>query len=268
MSYTNLPDQYYKGFLPNDTLKVKARISGYQILKNKMDPPHFILDIQKNGLIKSHQWQPPAFKNQIKQLFGNHISIIDIWPQTVKFNVKAVHQKKVPVVPDVDLSFKPGFAPKSKALIEPANVWVYGKQDILDTLQFVTTRHYDIKNIGKNVSKKLTIKKIDGLKYNKEVVLYKMPVSEIVENRIMLPVVVSGKPANVNLLLFPDKIKLKYKFFKNDFEAIDTNAFRLKVQYDLSKKHWKVKLDKHPKDIFEVQIIPNQVNYLIKQSND
>ncbi len=266
--YKNLPKKYYKGFLPNDTLYVKARLTGYRILKNKIAPPVFYLDVQNNDLINEQQWTPFTYKNQISELLGGDNRIVTITPELIHFDIRAVDKKKLPVVADVDLSFKPGFAPVKQAELKPDSVWAYGSSRVLDSLTQVTTRHYDINNIGKNVSKRLTIKKINGVKFNVNEVAYNLPVSEIIEGQTQVKLYVKKLPSGLNIILLPETVTVKYKYFKSDLDQINLNSLKVSVFYKPQKKYWKIVLDRPVNGIFDVQFIPEKVSYLIKQTHD
>lgn len=266
--YTNLPTSYYKGFLPNDTLNVKVKMTGYQILKNKLLKPHLLLDVQKYNIVKHKQWHPDDFLNQINNLIGNNNQIINISPRTVSFNLTSVHKKQVPVIADVSLKFRPGFGPKSKPQLQPDSVWIFGDQPIIDTIKFVKTRHYDINNIDKNVNKSLVIKTKEGVKFNVSNIKYQLPVSEIVEDEVRLPIQIKGKPEGVRLLLFPEKIKLKYKFFKENVNLVNMDHVKAVVDYKPDQKTWKVSLNHKPPGIFDLQLLPGEITYLIQKTND
>jgi len=263
--YSNLPPRYYKGFLPNDTLQITVQMSGYQLLKNKISKHQFYLDVQKNKLINTESWVPKKFHNQISNLFGSQIKILNISPESLSFKMKSVNKKHLPVRPDIELTYLPGFKNKRHPKIKPDSIWVYGENEILDTLHFVKTRHYVISNIKNNINKTLMLKKIDGLKFNKNKVQLIIPVSEIVEKTISLPVDIKGAPKAETILLFPKKIKLNFKYFKNEYKNFNTNDFRVEVFYNPKKKLWFPKLSKKPSYAFGFVFQPDTITYLIKQ---
>jgi len=263
--YTNLPSQYYKGFLPNDTLQISLKTTGYQILKHKVIPSKLELDIQKYRLIDTQSWQPEKFKDLIFELFDYQGNILKITPSIINFRIKAVQKKQLPVKADLHLQYAPGFKNKKALILKPDSIWVYGDRQILDTLNFVATRHYVMSNIKKDVNKTLTLKKIERIKFNTNKVRIKIPVSEIVEESITLPVKIKGAPINANVLLFPEKIRLNYKFFKDDYKNLNHNDFRVEVTYNPKQKQWQTKLTKRPAKAFDFVIQPDKITYLIKQ---
>ena len=265
VQYNHLPDRFYKGFLPHDTLSVQAKTNGYLILKNEFEPPVFTLDIKKNNLLFQKKWQPEKFKYQINALLGEQVQIISIKPKTILFRIKAVHKKKVSVKADVQIHYKPGFKSRSMAILKPDSIWIYGDKPTIDTISIVKTRHYDIKDVSEDVSKMIKIKKIAGVKFNFDAVSYQLPVGEIIENTITLPIVIKGAPKDLNVLLFPQKIKLKYKIFKNKFKQIVPSDFQVWVSYKPEQNQWQPFLGRHPKGTFDFSIFPDKITYLIKK---
>ncbi len=263
--YQHLPDAYYKGFLPNDTLLVTIKTSGYQIIKNKISKPELKIDVQKHHLLKSHQWQPVNFKNKIQNLLGNNSQIINLNPKKIPFKIHHVSKKHVPVYPDINLNFKPGFKNTKPAEISPDSIWIYGNKNIIDTIKQLKTRHYDIKNLDRDLDMTLELIKIDGSKYNTDKINYHIPVSEIIEGETEVKLKVKGAPEHFTILLFPEKIKLKYKYFKDHSSVIEPRTFTAIVQYQPKQKYWQPIITTKPDKIFDLHILPNKINYLIKQ---
>ncbi len=264
VTYVNLPDKYYKGFLPNDTLSVKMAISGFKILHYKLVKPSLTIDVQKSGLIQGKVWKVKAHLSQIRSEFDEISRILSVEPAQLSLHIKAVHKKQVPVEPLVIVNFKPGFKNKRDAEIKPDSIWLYGQPAILDTITQVETKAYRFKEVDKTIDKSLKIKHINGIKFNKTSVRYRLPVSEIIEDTISLPVQIKGKPAKVKVLLFPGKVKLKFKVFKETFKNIKSGDFRVEVVYRPELKYWVPKLVKRPVDVFDFNIQPDKITFLIK----
>ena len=263
--YTNLPDQYYKGFLPNDTLSVKMQLSGFKILHYKLVKPSLKIDVQKSGLLQGKVWKAKEHLSQIRLIFDEISGIVSVEPGELTLHIKAVHKKKVPVMPLVFIEFKPGFINKRKASIMPDSVWVYGQPAVLDTIKRVITETLRLKDVDKNIDKKLRIRTLTGVKFNKTYVRYRLQVSEIIEDTIRLPVKISGNPKNIEILLFPRKVELKFKIFKEVYKNLKPEDFKVEVMYQPEMSYWIPKLVKHPVDMFDYQIKPDKISFLIKQ---
>ncbi len=106
---------------------------------------------------------------------------------------------------------------------------------------------------------------MNGVKFNKTSIVYRLSVSEIIEDAISLPVKISGKPAKVNVLLFSKRIKLKFKVLKETYKNLKSEDFRVEVVYNPKLNTWTPKLVKHPVDVFDFSIKPVKISFLIKQ---
>ena len=265
VSYTNLPDQYYAGFLPNDTLFVKMSLSGFKILRYKLVKPSLKIDVQKSGLLQGKVWQVKKHLSQIRSIFDEISRIVSINPEQLSLHIKAVHKKKVPVEPLVFIEFKQGFINKQKARIIPDSILIYGQPAVLDTIKQVETEVLRMKDVDKNIDKTLKIIPLNGVKFNKNYVNYNLVVSEIIEDTMNLPVKISGKPKNVEILLFPRNVQLKFKVFKEVYKNLNPEDFRIEVRYQPELPYWVPKLVKHPVDVLDYQIKPDKISFLIKQ---
>ena len=262
--YHNLPANYYKGFLPNDTLSVKLKLSGFKILHYKMSKPTLNIDIQKSGLLDKHLWKTTKHLSTIQALFDENTHIISVLPEKLSLKIKAVHKKQVPVNPNVSITFKAGFKNKQKAVWQPDSLWLFGQPAILDTITQIRTKTYRFNKIDHDLDKKLIVKPIKGVKFNTESIRYRLPVSEIIEDTLSLPVTILNKPAHTRVLLFPEKIKLKFKVFKEDYKRIKPEDFLVAVRYRYNSKYWIPKLIKYPAGTFDFNFTPDKISYLIK----
>ena len=263
--YQNLPTNYYKDFLPNDTLSVKLELSGFKILRYKMSKPVLKIDVQKSGLLDKHLWNTTKHLSTVQALFDEGTRIVSISPEALSLQIKAVHKKQVPVYPDVSLSFKSGFKNKQKAVWQPDSLWLFGQAAIIDTITQVRTKTYRFDEIEHDIDKELAVKPIKGVKFNTKKIHYKLPVSEIIEDTLSLPITILDKPAHNKVLLFPEKIKLKFKVYKEQYKHLKPKDFQIVVNYHSKLKYWMPKLIKHPEGTFDFSITPDKISYLIKQ---
>ena len=265
VSYQNLPVNYYKDFLPNDTLSVKLKLSGFKILRYKISKPVLKIDVQKNGLLDKHLWNTTKHLSRIQGLFDENTRIISVSPEELSLQIKAVHKKQVPVYPDVSITFKAGYKNKQKAVWQPDSLWLFGQPDILDTITKVHTKTYRFDKIDHNIDKKLIVKPIEGVKYNTQSIHYRLPVSEIIEDTLSLPMTILDKPTHTRVLLFPEKIKLKFKVYKEKYKHLNPEDFQIAVDYHSKAKYWVPKLIKYPEGTFDFSFTPDKISYLIKQ---
>ena len=92
VSYQNLPANYYKGFLPNDTLSVKLKLSGFKILRYKMSKLTLNIDVQKSGMLDKHLWYATKNLSKIETLFDENTHIISVSPEKLSLKIKAVQK--------------------------------------------------------------------------------------------------------------------------------------------------------------------------------
>ncbi len=262
--YQNLPSQYYKGFLPKDTLSITLKLSGFKILHYKISKPVLKINVQKDKLIHQRVWKTDKHFSDIQALFDENVHIISISPEKLNIQIKSVHKKKVPVYPDVKISFKAGFKNKEKAKWQPDSLWIFGQPGAIDTINKIYTKVYEFKKIAHTIDKKLKLKELEGIKYNTNQIRYHLPVSEIIEDTISLPLTIINKPASVKVFLFPKKIKLKFKVFKEQYKQLKPNDFMVIVRYQPELKNWKPELLKYPDGIFDIRFKPDKISYLIK----
>jgi len=268
--YDNFPADTYKNSVTPDTLTVKTKASGYQIIGFKMKPPALRIDVDKNNLIKRKFWIPENFKNRIQRQLGVSNTIIQIIPDTVFFKKKNGYKKKLKVAPRVEVNFKQGFKNTAKAELVPAFVWVFGDDKILDTIQLIKTKAYDFKNVENNISEDLKLEIPSGIKTNIDKVHYRLMVDQFLEDTLKLPLQVKNLPSGKKIIIFPDKVLLKFKIFSKDYKKLKESDFKVMADYKKRQKKgddWVLipQVEKYPGVIFDYQIIPHKIAFLIKE---
>jgi len=274
VQYVNLPENYHQSLFLKDTLNLSVLATGFQLWKFKLQKPKVAIDVEKENLLKQKKWQPEAYKDLINEQIGRGLFIQSISPEFIFFKGKESFKKKVPIIPDVTIVFKQGFKNKQKPLFEPDSLWIFGPKKIIDTVQYVKTKPYTFKKVDHSVKRQLDLILPNHLIANHKKISLKLKVGEIVEGTFRLPISVINKPdKNGKLILLPEKTVVKFKTFKEDFSIVDKKDFLVQVDYNKrqhDKKGYYLQpyLVKFPTLVFEYEVHPKKVLYLIKKRND
>ncbi len=270
VTYTDLPADYHQSFFLKDTLKIQVSATGFQLLKYKFSQPELQLAVKKLGLLKQQAWSPEKYKQEISAQIGQNMMIENILPAQISLKGKEVFKKKVAVLPNVVIRFKQGFRNKVKAKLEPDSLWVFGPEKEIDTITDIKTDFYEFSKVSQDVQKDLALKLPQHIKVSQKKVSYYLPVGELVEDTLLMPVEVLHKPKQTNLVLMPEKVLVKYKTFKDDYAGVDKKDFLIVA--DFNKRNMLKNgaylfpvIKQAPLKSFEVQVYPEKISYLRQQ---
>jgi YbbR domain-containing protein len=166
------------------------------------------------------------------QWLSSDLEVISISPDTVSFYIEKISGKKVPIIPVLNLNFRPGYGLASPTTIEPESTYVYGPISFLNKLDHVTTESLGSDQFDSRVVRKVPIKSIPGMTYRDESVLVKVDVQRIVEKNFdSLLVHVIDIPKDRNVLLLPNRINVSIRGGIEVLGKIDTAQFNAYVNY-------------------------------------
>ncbi len=258
-----LPDEYNK-----DTIFVELKTSGYQLLKLKIYNKK--LQIPESVINQKKYWLPKQQLSKIEKLIGTNSKIISVKPEKIIFSHRNIIQKLVPIKPNVKVNFEKGFKKKSNFKITPKKIAIYGRKEILQSIDTLETKPYTFSEVKNDLNKNLTLDIPKNVKAMSNSVHFSLNTGQIIERQKAIGIIILDKKDKY--ILFPDKVKVQYKFFKSDYDNIKDK--QITVIFDPNKIKpndtlAELSVRNIPKGVFDVAIIPNRVSFLVKvKKND
>jgi len=137
----------------------------------------------------------------------SELEIIDIAPDTIAFNVEKIISKKLPVVPQLNLDFKPGYGLASKLVFSPDSIIVSGPAGMLRKMEQIRTREIELASLDSKIQKVVLLPTIRGFTYSSQSVNVTLDIQRIIDRQIEnIEVEVIDVPPDKEVLLFPNKI--------------------------------------------------------------
>lgn len=146
------------------------------------------------------------------QWLSSEMEVIDISPDTLSFIIEKISEKKVMIIPDYDISFKPGYGLASKTKLIPDSVTLFGPESLLRNIVFAETEKIELKNLDKQFSEQKNLKNIFGVEYRNNRALVRLDVQKIVDNSFDdIFVEVSDVPRDRDVVLLPNRISVSVR---------------------------------------------------------
>ncbi len=276
ITFINLPMQkvVVNGLPDNFDLSVHAR--GFDILRYKLGktPEPVVINLSRlNHILAKESTMEfnlgtSVLFEEIRSQLPSDIELSMIQPDTIYFVFSNYGEKRVPVVPVLDLHFASQCRVDGEVNVEPAMVTVNGPDIILDTLQAVYTKPVSARKVTHNVRKNIELQPIEGLALIHHKVKVEVPVSKFTESLITVPITVKNDSANHKVKLMPNEAVIRFWVSINDFSRINQSDF--KVEVDASQIDSQIGLQLPvdipvmPQNVFNVQIDPKIVNFVIE----
>ena len=270
IEYKNIPETAALAKNNIHQLDFDLTANGFEILFYKFQKPNIEVNVSKYFLNKKMEFEIP-YKDLfqlVNENFSSSKSIKNLSVETLKVNLDPIVQKKVPVIVKSSISYKDGFKAVDSLKVEPDSVLISGPAKILKDIKHIETDILKVKDVDKNFSETITIKKtsddIISIKPTKVTVMSK--VDEFSQGEYTIPIEVINVPPNTEIKLIPATITLKFDVSVNDFARISKDNFRVVCDFTTMNKEGKFMipyLELKPENIHNVVFEPKKVDLLI-----
>lgn len=207
------------------------------------------------------------------QLDPGHV-LERVWPDSVVLRLVPASEKKLPVLPDVDLDFENRFGLYGDISLNPDSATIRGPSVVIDTLEALFTEKLEFTGLNKSVESQVAVSSPlphHSLSIEPAHTLMNIQVAEFTEASVELPLTVSC-PDSLNreipegLRLFPHNVQIVCLVALQDYHRIDPGLFEAFVVCpgsDSPDGRLQVVLRHVPAFIQVKDIRPSSVEYLI-----
>ncbi len=260
-----------------DRLELTVNASGFTLLSyqlrsrltpiifdvNSFSPNTFRNDPSSVYILSSYA------KDGIARQLSNEIEILDIHPDSLIFRFAGRIEKRVPVIPALDLSFEQQFMQIDAYVLEPDSVVISGPKVIIDSILAVETELFFRTGINENFSEELKIRPLNKVDFDPVEVWLQVPVEKFTEASLTIPIEVINLPDSLVLRTFPGKVDITCQVGLSAYETLSEHLFMAVVDYsdagNLLGSKLQVNLVKIPDYIQALNYTPISVEYILEK---
>lgn len=271
IKYINYPADLIELSKPDNFLQVRVKAAGISIISfHLFNHGSLILDYnvvnsQPTANGKNLFWMMNSKRKELISILGSSVDIIDVYPERMLVSFVNKNKKEVPVILNSDINFRQSYWLAGDLKIIPSSVTIYGKQTLLDSINFVTTDLLELKDVNKDQVHKVGIVLPDGLRSKDSSVSIKISVEPFIEEVVIEEVQVRNLDKGYSIRLFPKDVSVTLRFPKEQYRILKTDFLRLYI--DASKitneNMVVVEYDDLPQMVRVERIYPNSLEFLL-----
>ncbi|MAP81480.1 MAG: hypothetical protein CL526_10370 [Aequorivita sp.] len=268
--YQNIPETTALSENNLHKLTFDLTANGFEILFYKFKKPK--IDISVGEFYNKEDAYFTISKSELTRLvasnFNTNLGIKNLSVEALKVALDPIVLKKVPVIPQLEISFKEGFKPIDSLEITPDSIMVSGPSGTLQNLKSISTEAFSVNNIDANFTKTLKV-----VSPNDEIVNFKpkqveinLGVAEFSQGQFTLPVEVINLPPNLEIKLVSPVITVFFDVSISKFADISKDDFRVICDYakrNETDNFMLPSLEKAPDGIQNIVFDPKKIDYLI-----
>lgn len=264
----NFPAGYSTASNIPDEISFKLKGKGWKLLGvNLSAKSDYTISVEDSGRINVNLYN---FLGE-NQWLSSDIEVIDMTPDSLSFYVEKDYMKKVSIVPDLNLIYKPGYGLASPIQITPDSTTLYGPKSIVTNLSFVFTQRKTFENLDHEATGQVALEDLPGVVYRDREVLVNLNVQKIVDKNFDdVGVSIIDLPIDRDVVLLPNKISVGVKAGIELLGKMSKNKIKAFVNYrdivldTLGSIVPKVEL---PQNTTLEYIKPERLRYIIKRFN-
>ena len=197
------------------------------------------------------------------------VQLVEITPDKIDVNVEKLVYKKVKVVPDVHLDFKPGYGLVSEIYLTPDSIIIDGAESIVKKIDSVRTEYRNLTDLEHIFSASVNLEPVDGIDFETDHCFVKFDVQKIVDKTFdAMEVETRGVPRSRELLLFPNKIQVVVRGGINILGKLTSKDIKTYVDFSTALKDQPGSIQpviEVPKYTTVIDVKPSSLEYIIKQ---
>ena len=239
VEYSEFPkNKILIGELP-DQLNLRVNAHGYALLRYKLigNPEPIIFNISSFAMNRIGNDSTRSYiltryiKDQVSRQLPGELQLLDLKPDSLLFHFAGLESKKIPIKPDIKFEIEKQFTIKEKIILKPDSLVVKGPDFMIDTINYVYTKHNDLGMLSKSYEGIIELAPINKIDFSISSVQCIIDLERFTEAQFYIPVSVLNLPDSVTIQTFPSRIKVICNVGLSQYERIDENLFRATVDF-------------------------------------
>ena len=273
LAYTNLPDTLLLNTNKKDFTNAKLRASGFQFLSYRLDSKEIKVDLSQVRHRKYDYFlTKTALKVQLEKQLSNTVSLLELEKDTFFVDLYKVAVKEVPIVPNITLELAANHILDGELAFNPKTVTIKGPSKEIDGINEISTVPLVLNGLTEGFSENLELivpESLDNAVLLENNIQVSAKVVEFSEKEFNIPINSINVPKGFKMKNFPNNLTLVCKASIANLKTMKPSDFEAIVNYDEladpSSKFLNIKLKRTPKNVYSVQLMANQVEFVLER---
>tara|TARA_R110000868_G_scaffold67368_1_gene200075 strand:- start:17690 stop:18655 length:966 start_codon:yes stop_codon:yes gene_type:complete len=233
----NVPQEYVILKDTNNTLDITLKAYGFNWLKYYFSKPKITIDFKKDVEKKDTYfvWNNSKTFFNSEAEFGSQVTLLNISPDKLYFKYDVNLVKKVPVILNADISFKPGYDMFNPYALVPDSINVIGPHVLVSKIERVVTEKVKMDNVNSDILNVVTLKLPKDNKdliFSNDRIELKATVERFTEGTLKVPVSVINVPEGTSIKYFPKIINVIYYTSLKNYNDVTAKDFKVVCDYN------------------------------------
>ncbi|MEE9430019.1 MAG: CdaR family protein [Melioribacteraceae bacterium] len=230
IAITELPEETAISSISADEVTINLKGTGWQLAQHTFgrDQKFYLQGPQKIGVQKLS----PLSALNANDWLSSTLQLTKIIPEEISVEVEKNIIKKVKVISNLNLSYKPNYDLVSKIIVSPDSVLISGPKSLVDKILFVKTVNDNYSNLEKKMSSLLKLQKQEFIILEHDECNVEFDVQKIVDKTFdKIKVVTRNVPPRYDVVLSPSTVKIVIRGGINLLSKLKSNDIKAYVNF-------------------------------------
>ncbi|MDY7395532.1 hypothetical protein UMM65_09785 [Aureibaculum sp. 2210JD6-5] len=274
VEYINLPEGKILQKEPLKTANITLKTHGFNLIKYHLFKRKVKVDLesikQKNKNI--YYQRSEDLLSEIKSQLLSDVEVYAIKPDTLFYNIGQGITKTVGIKTNLEIEYQSGYNLFGDLKIEPSEVTISGPEILIDSIVEVESKKEILQDVNTDFEVTVPLMQLEKkskVTYSVNEIKVSGKVEKFTEARFTVPITIENLPENYSINTFPNQVEIIFQVGISDYNKINKNDFKITCDYERSVKdglnYLIPEVVLKPSYISDIRIVPNQIDYLIKE---
>lgn len=268
--YTDVPPEMT---IPNENHSIDATVTttGFKLLRYYIKPKrNRIVEISLNEInykkssFETYSYSSRYLEEKIAEFIDSKSTDVQLNDETQYFVMSKLVSKRVKIKPQTNIEFERQYSYYGEPVAFPDSATIYGTINEIEKINTIQTELISRKKVNQTIETTAKIELSEGISCDLNEVNVLVNVEKYTEAAIEIPITL---PDGVNLHLYPNKVKIRYKVAMKDYAIINNLSFKATIDPEdiYINETLPVKMAQSPNSIQIIKIDPEEIEYIVVQ---
>lgn len=214
-------------------------------------------------------------KNQLSNIQDQILSGVEIktiLKDTLYVKMGFLQSKKVPLKPNLNISYQVGYNILGDLKITPDSIVISGDESQLKSIQFLELENLKLTNVKANFSNNVAIlkpSKSKNIKLTTSNAVISAKVDKFTEGSLQVPFKITNVPSDIKITTLSETVLVTFVVALSQFSRVTDASFIIECDYEMSTKnelgYLIPKIVLKPDFVDNIKIIPTKIDFLIQK---
>jgi len=245
----------------DSTLTIKVKGSGFTLINNKLKSLNYTIDTKKG--INEWVWEANGY--QFNELFSKNIKVLSVIPKRIKFKIKTLAKKKVPIQSKIIVNTKLGYGVISSSLSKDS-IMIYGDKLNIDSISEIRTDSLFFDTVFEKLEGEVSLKNENkSVQMETQKVKYSYDIERFTQGDFQVNIEIKNMPKEKKLTIFPKQVNVQFQSPLSLFSDYRAESFGVFVDFNeiSASNALPIHIEYIPKGVRNVKVLKKSVTYIV-----